>query len=331
MKKTIGKAELVLYACCTAVFTALALFLNAEGLELTNWIAQPFISIGNLIRKADAASRVLSYFIYIAIGAVPLIFPTVRIIKTKRFHKSNLLWAALSGLLFVTLYFCVNPHVIQLPLLQDQPKYMKAVSQTSVLWGFSSGFVSLLILCLITELYLGMKHSDAKTTLYAQILFVILTVAALFEVFFIALLEARLSIAELPQTAPFELPAAGRGVNVFAITAVAVIKAAPSFFVIALYLKAKVFVKLLQKDMFGAQNLTALREIEKTSVFAVFSLVISAVLQNLIYMCLSPQLYNVSYKSSIPIGMILITCLIMIFSKLMIKAIELSEENKLVI
>lgn len=331
MKKTIGKAESALYACCAVVFTALALFLNTESLDPANFIAEPFIFLGNLIRKADQTSPVLSYFIYIAIGVLPLIFPAARIIKTKRFFKRDMLWAALSGLLFVTLYFCVNPHAVRSPMLENQFEYLKAVLRTSVLWGFSSAFCSFLVLCLIAELYSGIKRSDAKITLYAQILFAVLVVIVLFQVFFFTVLEARLSIEGLPQEAPSWLPAAGRGLNIFAIAAIAAIKAAPSFFVIALYLKAKAFAGLVQKDMFGPQNLPALRQIEKTSVFAVFSLVVSAVLQNLLCLSLSPQLYKVSYNSSIPLSMILVTCLIMIFSKLMIKAIELSEENKLVI
>ena len=67
------------------------------------------------------------------------------------------------------------------------------------------------------------------------------------------------------------------------------------------------------------------------SKIAIFTTIGAVLAQNIANLIFARVLVNASYNFTLSATMLLALCLVLIFSKILIKAIEINEENKMVI
>lgn len=314
MKKLVERNEFAAYGVLALVFLILGITLNPDAVSALNLLLLPFNLIGNALR---AVGNPFAFVPYILVCLSPLVFPVVRILKERKVRPRYLTWVIMSAFSFAAVYFFINPH--KAGLFSDV-----------LLLGYAVTMYAFLILGLLQEFNGRQKKNGKKVFYYAKILFMVLIAAVLFEVFFSSVSLVKLAFQKLS----VNLPEAGSFdyfLNAAAIIFVFLIWLLPAFYHFKLLLQAKSFVSNMQINMFEPQNLPKLGGIIKSCNKTIFFTIAVSIVNNLVILTLANRLVDMTFNIELPIQLILTACLITIFSKILMKAIEVNEENRLTI
>lgn len=341
MSKVISKKECVIYGVVSLAFVLWAVFANWSEQFMVEVFYKPFELLGLLIRTmcepyGAVTMKVLGYILYIIIGILPLIYPLVKLIKNKRLDLTCIPWIIASIYLFVAMYFFINPHLFRSILYgMGLSAEITASYQALIMAGMAMIFYALVALGCLLQFSHILKLNDNKVYFLAKVLISIFIVFTLFNVFFLNIVNAKVGIVAM-QGVPdsgwlTESVNVNKGVNIFYILFSYLIKLMPSILTILLLIKAKSYINVTQADIFNPANITVINSVVKLAKRTIFVTLLAMIVDNMLTLALSNWLMNFNFKLAVPFAMILAVCLVVIFSKILIKAIEINEENKLVI
>lgn len=330
MGKIITRKELLFYLGISALLLLLALCIPWSNYQWDYIAAQPLVLLGKGIRVLGGWSTACAYIVYISISLIPLVYPAICAIRGKKLYVRYAVWAVLSALLFFILYYAINPHKLRFMFGDALTAAALQGFQNITFFGLTLTVIALVALGLLSEFYARQKKDGKVIYSYARALFTIVIVGVLVNVFFFSVSELKTRIADiLPASEESLLPAAA--INIFMPVALFIFNFAPAIFSTILFQYSKSFIADMKTDMFALKNIPKLNRIIKLCAYTVFFSLSEMITVNILQFALSGRLVNIIYDLAVPFGIIIAACLTIIFAKILIKAIEVNEENKLVI
>ena len=109
------------------------------------------------------------------------------------------------------------------------------------------------------------------------------------------------------------------------------IKCVPPAVTVFLLFKCCDFIDKLKNNAFSPKNIGYLKEITRFAKLTVLITLTATAVNNIFNITLSKWILNANYSFEVPIVLLLTVCLVVIFSEILIGAIKISEEQKLVI
>ena len=152
---------------------------TSSGSALMTLSTFPFAQIGSMLRQlslSGMSGNVYAIIIFILIGIIPLIFLSINLFK-KRFEIEDSMLVAISVLIFVTIYYMINPTSLgNLFILDGMAQYgemMLGITVYSILVGY---FVFRFIRII--------SSSETSVLLkYAKIFFFIISIVLVYTIF----------------------------------------------------------------------------------------------------------------------------------------------------
>lgn len=325
MKKYFKFNELIIYVLLIIGFTIPAFLLDLKRIDVALLIAQPLSLLGKLIRSIDNIWSPLAYVVYIMFSLTPLIYPVINILKTKKFSYTYLLWGVLSVFMFVFIYYGINPHLIKNIIFDSTEDY-----ESVAFGGLTIILMITFALTIIIEGFKKQEQDEKKIYKYAQILLVVLIVFTLQDIFFSNIITIREEIMKLNEVSSL-LKASSKALNLFVIILRFILANALNAFYIFIFIIAKKFVCDLQKDIFAVENIQKLNSLIKLSFISIIVSLGSLIIIDLVQFIFNKHLINVMYQANSSLVMLLVVCLLLIVAKILVRAIKINEENKLVI
>ena len=313
----------IIFLGFSLLFLVLALCVNWNDANFFNIIYLPLKSIGDYIRSLG--NTVGGWLLYIFLGILPLAFPIYKIIRTRKIYIFGIAWITLCVFDYVMLYFYINPHLLGSVIVSGTDKLNEIA-----LIGFEVTFFILLFICALIEVCLSMKYRHEKYYFLAEIIIDILIFIIIFNVCFTTVLNAKSQIADI-NTAHLSEINFNKGLNVFAVVFSLLIKCVPPAVTVFLLFKRCDFIDKLKNNAFSPKNIGYLKEITRFAKLTVLITLTATAVNNIFNITLSKWILNANYSFEVPIVLLLTVCLVVIFSEILIGAIKISEEQKLVI
>lgn len=328
MKFALKNKRVFIYSALALLFIIIAALVPLEVNNFFSVIYLPLKGIGNGIRNITLNKSVAAgWILYFILGLIPLVYPIIKIIIKRKFYLFSLLWLGLSLFVFITLYFFINPHLLNSKLISGVTSDNKIT-----LIGFEVTFIILLIICVLVELSQLLKSYPEKSYNFVKVIIDLFALIAIFSVCFINVLSVKEGFKSISsiEAGAFD-GRLNKGLNYFSILLTFILNAVPAVFTVILLLKCSSFVDMLKVDAFNPQNEKPLKVIIKLAKITVLITLASTALCNIALIIMSKWLVNANYQFEIPLVMLCTVCLVIIFSQILIRAIELNEEQKLVI
>ncbi|MDR1906517.1 MAG: DUF2975 domain-containing protein [Clostridiales bacterium] len=342
IKKACGFKYKGIIACVilSVIFLLAGIFYRYEAnFETVEFFYLPFSAVGNFIRSISDTKlgELFGYAVYIVVCLSPFIFFIVKTAIKKRLVKRDILsfalWAGLSVFLFFAVYYFINPHRIGIFIdffysEEEIIDLARPALVSMIKFGYAVTFYMILTAALIFELSAPCYKNKDKAYVYSKFLILFFATAILFNALFIETIGLRYGISQIKASSLYERWAS---FNITVTILIYIVNLAPSAFLIGLLFKAYDITARLQKNMLNPDNVVEFKILGRRAAAAVATVMLAAIFENLIYLMYSDRLLYTNFTFAIPAAMLFIACAIAVISKLLIKAVELNEENKLVI
>ena len=320
--------RIIIYSALALLFIIIAALVPLEANSFFSAIYLPLKGIGDGIRNVTLNKSVAAgWILYFILGLIPLVYPIIRMAVKRKFYLCSLLWIILSLFGFITLYFFINPHLLNSELISGV-----TLDNKITLIGFEVTFITILIICVLAELSQLLKSNPEKSYVFVKVIIDIFAVIAIFSVCFINVSSVKAGFKGISaiEAGAFE-GRLNKGLNCFSILFSFILNAVPAVFTVILLLKCGSFIDMLKVDAFNLNNEKPLKTIIRLAKVTVLITLASTALCNIALIIMSKWLVNANYQFEIPLVMLCTVCLVIIFSQILVRAIEMNEEQKLVI
>jgi hypothetical protein len=343
IKEKLNGIEPLIYAAATVVFLSLGFLVSwSADLYAFEFFTKPFEYAGKFIRAVSLSGGIgatAAYALYTALCLAPLYYPVIRAVKAKGIKKSEILrgvlWLAVSAALFYLMYFAINPHLIK--TVADGISAESAPSSSVVIdmfraisfIGIALTFYAGLALAVLAEAAAAMKKNDGRAYSFARLVTALIIITLLYSAFFINSVELKTALAKFKADS-----AAGSYTGTVDYTLVYFgyfLRMCPALCAVYLLLCVRFCVAGLKNDMLCTANAGRFNELLSVSKISAAVILLAAIAENVLNIALAGSLKHSYFRFEIPAAMIFATCLIAIVCKLLLRAIELNEESKLVI
>lgn len=299
---------------------------------LTIFIA-PCEKIGLWIRESVLNGKTFAgWCLYLFLGLLPIVFPVIRIVKTKKFYFCSLLWFVLSGFVFVMLYFYVNPHLLDTTVFTEITEEGTVYLRRGTMLGMQAIFFLILTVCVLCEFGSYLEVRPEKAYLLAKLIFYVLALGAVFAACFLNVTAAKINWKALDLSPELsDVVRLNIGLNKFAVIFSAIAGLLPAAVTVILLIGCAGMVERLKVDAFDPSNIKPLNGIIKLCKLSVLVTLGTMAVNNIVQLCLSKWLLNASYTVEIPLVTLLAICLVLIFAQILKRAILINEENRLTI
>ena len=307
----------------SVLFLILALCVKWGDTSFFNAIYLPLKCIGDYIRSLGNSAG--GWLLYIILGLLPLAFPIYKMITKRKFYWLSIAWFMLCIFDYVMLYFFINPHLLNNIIVSGTEKLNEVA-----LIGFEVTFFILLFICVLLEVGSLLKSKPEKSYFFAKIAIDILILIIIFNVCFTAVLNVKSEIANI-NAAQLSGVNFNKELNEFAVIFSLLIKFVLATVTVILLFKCCTFIDRLKIDAFSPKNINPLQEVIRFAKLTLLITLTATAVDNILNIALSKMLLNANYNFDVPIVILLAVCLVIIFSEILIGAIKISEEQKLVI
>lgn len=300
----------VVYTVCTIVFAV------EEPLYI---FPAPFVSFGKGLRAlslSGSAGNGAAIALYVLFCSIPALVALVAFCRDKKFTASKLLLVLLSAYLFAMIYLLINPNVIcfSVELTADMRERFLSVLYV----GMAFAFYGLLLLSVCVRLVRKAKREDAAFYRTVRLL-------CAFTGCVLAFLFFGVELADMIGTLRNGVADAIVGaVTLLLHGALYGLLFAAAFF-------AYVGVEGLKTSLFAAENAALLRKISRLCLADFLGGIAVCVILNILNLALTPVLCNVRFDFTVSVWVAAVAALCLFACKLLLRAIELYEENRLTI
>lgn len=319
----------LIYGAIGIAFIILATTVGFKLEESLEIIRTPFEKIGEFLRHLLEASNgfvnVLGYAFYIILSMIPLAYPVYMIIKNREFRIDLLLWLIASVLLFVVNYYLINPN--RIPVNEFIPFSDAYVTIHTI--GLIDVFLGVMILAILFSINYSLRKKEEKVYLYSKLTIVCVIALYLFSCFYLELSNLISNIKSI--NAMDSTLNINKSDNVFLAIASYMATLIPTALSISLLGFTQFFLNKAQNDLLCTDNIKVINRITFVAKLDIAVSIAAMTIMNLLTFCFADVALDSNYNLTISSINIFLVLIIIIFSKLLAKAIEVNEENKLVI
>lgn len=307
-----GIAALLGIACAVA-FAVLGV---SGGIGI---VSLPFRAAGRALRALSLSGEtgnVFAILIYAILCAVPLAVAACALVRDKRFTAAKLTLVLLSGYSYAALYFFINPNAVRFSV--DMSAEARESFLAVVYIGLSFAFYGLLLLSVVFKLVSRAKREEKSFYRLVKILCALIGCAVAFPFFFSELLSL--------------ISAAKTGGADAAVGAVSfVLHGGLCALLMAAAYLAYGGARDLDRDLYSQENAALLKRISRLCLWDFLGSISVCVLLNILNFALTSVLTNVRFEFSVSLSVAAISALSLFGCKLLLRAIDLHEENRLTI
>ena len=314
------KVSMVLFAIVFIVMGTIQL----ENTSILKAFVYPVTGIGDLLRLVSLEGgflNVLSILIYCSLSAVPIIYMgyLIKIKDIKRFEYIVL--PLLSITTFLTLYFCVNPHLLYNSLNEETIQTISmddmAGTELSLLSGVVYILYSALFMYSMTKIAYSNKHNNLG--LISGLIYIIMLMM-MFSIFTLSLSE---TISAVQSTAiEYE--------KVYLVLSF-IFNLCVSILTLYLLEKGRQSLHILHVNGFSKKAIMLLKTLHKASYVLLMSILAAQVIKNLYQLIFLSEIHNFKFTFDVPITTFLVTLVVYFLSRYVTKATKIKEENELII
>lgn len=303
-------AAAVVYTACMCVF----------GLEKQLYaFSAPFVLVGKGLRAlslSGAAGNAAAMVLYAALCSIPALLAVLAFFRDRRLTVSKLLLLLLSGYSFAMMYFFVNPNAVRFSV---EPSSEVRQQFLSVLFlGMAFAFYALLLLCVAVKLVGGARRDEAAFYRSVRLLCVLAGCAVAFAFFGFELSAFVASVQ--------------RGAADAAVGAVTLLLHGALY---ALLFTAALSVyggtEELRADLYSPKNVALLKNVSRLCLADFLGGIAVCAFLNLLNFSLTPVLHNAAFEFTVSVSVAAIAAVCLFACKLLLRAIDLNEENQLTI
>lgn len=333
------KPIIIVSLCLMAILIPIAICVEWNSTEVIKVLTKPLLGIGNYIRnlfiseKATSASKFGGWALFIFLGALPIAIPIVLCIMRKKFSLLSLLWLLPIACGYAMLYFAINPHLL-LSTVTVIPQEAQEPFNLINLLGLLVVYAALVLICALVEAGIFLKYKPQGSYLFAKLIICIFIIGIIFSACFVNLFNINVKLAALNESLAVQEELQlniNASLNRFGIIFPAVSSFLPAIITVILLIKCMAFIDKLKVDSLNQHNI---KPLESIILFAKISVIVTlavSALNNIVALSLSRYMVNNNYIFNLPISEILGICLVLIFSHVFKRAVEVNEENKLTI
>ncbi len=288
-----------------------------------NYITFPWEQLGGLLRRMSLAGELgnaAAWACYLTVGAVPLAV-WVFLLFRGRAVKIDALLSVLSAVIYVGVWFFVNPSYIDVYL---SPAYMGGFAKYTlglVLWGV---FFSWLLLRFLTGYE---KWGRARLLRALEIILGVYGVLRLASFFLQGEeLSAALRTLEENNTGASDL-----GLSRFFLVLQTVTDKLPQMLELALFVMAIGFLHGCERENFSAEGLRWVEKLKRYSALFVAVVLIANVGVNVLQLLFARRIYSSSYNVVLPLREVMVMLGILILSRFYLESRRIKEDNDMII
>lgn len=285
-------------------------------------LAFPFEQVGYVLRTLSlfgGAGNVLSLVLYVAFCLIPLGI-LLRRSKKRGGKAEDFLLGLLSPVLFLVLYFMINPGLMGQYLAATDPAMGKAILG-GVVYSILTGYLVLVILRL---LYSADREKLQK---YLSVLLSVLTILFVYLVFGVSLGGLLNSISSLQAGNTGNEP--GLGMSYLFLIIQYLVDALPHLLNVVVVLKALDLLQELGKDRYSTTAVAAAGTLSRLCGSMLAAVVLTNIGFNLLQLLFMNQLLVVNSTVQIPLLAIAFVLAILLMAQFIGENKELKDDNRL--
>lgn len=327
-----NKKRLVIFLFIELVVCLLLAFFKKgdSGRAYASLIEFPLAQLGSILRSLSLSSQlgnIAAIILYISIGFLPLAYLAYRHYRKKK-GLEDILLPILSLLLFMILYLMINPSLINRwfgPL--TFPGVSLAGMGKSILGGV---FYSVLATYLILKAIRNIEQRDTDKLLdILAYLFYIAMAIGIFSVFYLGVGTLAMDIQALKDANTG--PAIWLSPSYLFMILAFILDNTPTLLLIYIFIVAIRLVEALRIDRYSDEVIASSTKVFRLSKFALLFIMVGNLAFNLLQVICSKYLYNVAYKTLVPLNLLGLSLLMLLVGRYFSQSKKLYTDNQLFI
>lgn len=327
-----NKKRLVIFLFIELVVCLLLAFFKKgdSGRAYASLIEFPLAQLGSILRSLSLSSQlgnIAAIILYISIGFLPLAYLAYRHYRKKK-GLEDILLPILSLLLFMILYLMINPSLINRwfgPL--TFPGVSLAGMGKSILGGvFYSALAAYLILKAIRNI--EQRDTDKLLDILAYLFYIAMAIG-IFSVFYLGVGTLAMDIQALKDANTG--PAIWLSPSYLFMILAFILDNTPTLLLIYIFIVAIRLVEALRIDRYSDEVIASSTKVFRLSKFALLFIMVGNLAFNLLQVICSKYLYNVAYKTLVPLNLLGLSLLMLLVGRYFSQSKKLYTDNQLFI
>lgn len=327
-----NKKRLVIFLFIELVVCLLLAFFKKgdSGRAYASLIEFPLAQLGSILRSLSLSSQlgnIAAIILYISIGFLPLAYLAYRHYRKKK-GLEDILLPILSLLLFMILYLMINPSLINRwfgPL--TFPGVSLAGMGKSILGGvFYSALAAYLILKAIRNI--EQRDTDKLLDILAYLFYIAMAIG-IFSVFYLGVGTLAMDIQALKDANTG--PAIWLSPSYLFMILAFILENTPTLLLIYIFIVAIRLVEALRVDRYSDEVIASSTKVFRLSKFALLFIMVGNLAFNLLQVICSKYLYNVAYKTLVPLNLLGLSLLMLLVGRYFSQSKQLHTDNQLFI
>jgi len=327
-----NKKRLVIFLFIELVVCLLLAFFKKgdSGRAYASLIEFPLAQLGSILRSLSLSSQlgnIAAIILYISIGFLPLAYLAYRHYRKKK-GLEDILLPILSLLLFMILYLMINPSLINRwfgPL--TFPGVSLAGMGKSILGGvFYSALAAYLILKAIRNI--EQRDTDKLLDILAYLFYIAMAIG-IFSVFYLGVGTLAMDIQALKDANTD--PAIWLSPSYLFMILAFILENTPTLLLIYIFIVAIRLVEALRVDRYSDEVIASSTKVFRLSKFALLFIMVGNLAFNLLQVICSKYLYNVAYKTLVPLNLLGLSLLMLLVGRYFSQSKKLYTDNQLFI
>lgn len=311
------KTFIIISILIILVVLVLSLLSNQEFTVLMNIIVKPMAILGEGLRNLSLSGtfgNLLAWVIYLLISLLPLFLLGIFYHKYHTFHHEDILLLILSIVLFISIYYMINPHKLSL----------------MTYWSLSP-FIMMLIIAYVALKFLKMANQAHKRKLakYCSYLLFLIVVSFLFTSAYLLIYCSIKSIGNIQND--MNTIASSLDMTKAIIIIQYMIQALPYFLGAVITNQLIILLSFFQKNPYASDIVSLLQHITHLSCQSIALMVILQVIIQGICVIAGNYITINNAQFFIPLTPLLFVLAVLLMSKIIYENIQLKKDNELFI
>lgn len=304
-------------AVVAAIFTVCACVFEIK--TQLQFVYLPFALLGKGLRAlslSGSGGNAAAIVLYVLICLIPALVALVAFFRDKKFTVAKLILVLLSGYSFAMMYFFINPNVVRFAI--EMPQEAREEFLLILNLGMAFAFYGLLLFSAAIKLAVKAKREEAAFYRTVRLLCAFAGCALVFVFFGIELTNF--------------LKIVPNGIADAILGGVALLLHGALYGL--LYAAACVAyggAGNLKANLYSPENVKLLKRVSKLCLWDFLGSIAVCVILNVLNFALTPVLHNITFEFTVSVSVAAIAAVCLFAANLLLRAINLYEENRLTI
>jgi len=306
-------------AIIATIGITVVIFSQFKALDYEDIISFPFSQISGILRWLSLSSdlgNVVAIVLYIGISSIPLIL-LLKKYRNLSVVKEDVLLLVLSILLYISLYFMINPREMTDIIVRSGLESFGVVILSSVNYIVIIGYVILKLLRRFSNNETGRLLNDLSIA--------IMFTSAIFVIAICAVTPFNV-IGEIKAIRVTNTELSGLTMSDIFIVLKYLVISLPTFFGVVISFKTLDMIDEIKIDRYSSQMIKEARALEVVCQKAIIVSTVSVIAFNVIQLLFAKSLIKADFKLTIPITSILLVLITMLLTRFFTETKEIKEE-----